>query len=166
MKQRNTIEQQVRQELGRGHEKKEILTRLSKRGDSRDDLVFYLNNLPEEEQRKRYLWINRLLCILLVILTVGKLYGVAMLQLTAIGASRFSPLLLLDLIVPMINFYVLSKILRFQRQGYQFMIVLGILALIRPENRLQPDLSLHLVVTALSALLLLRLFPGQGRLQA
>ncbi len=163
MKQQNATEQLVRKELGRGHKKQEILARLSKKGDS-DDLVFYLNNLPEEQQRKQYLWVNRLLCLLLTVLTVGKLYVMARLQLAAMGSGQFSPLLLINLIVPMINFYVLSKILRFHRQGYQFMIVLGVLAFVRPENRAQPDLTLYLCITALSILLLLRLFPKKDRI--
>ncbi len=163
MKQQKAIEQLVRQELRRGYKKQEILTRLSKKGD-RDDLIFYLNNLPEEQQRRKYLWTNRLLCLLLTILTVGKLYVIAMIQLAAMSSGRFSPLLLIDLIVPMINFYVLSKIIRFHRQGYQFMIVLGALAFVRPENRAQPDLTLYLCVTSLSVLLLLRLFPKSEKL--
>ncbi len=64
----------------------------------------------------------------------------------------------------MINFYVLSKIIRFRRQGYQFMIVLGVLAFVQPENRAQPDLTLYLCITSLSILLLLRLFPKKGRI--
>jgi len=163
MKQQNATEQLVRKELGRGHKKQEILARLSKNGD-RDDLVFYLNNLPEERQRKQYLWVNHLLCLLLTVLTVGKLYVMARLQLAAMGSGQFSPLLLIDLIVPMINFYVLSKIIRFHRQGYQFMIVLGALAFVRPENRAQPELTLYLCITALSILLLLRLFPKKEKL--
>ncbi|MCF6187491.1 MAG: hypothetical protein L3J49_08475 [Desulfobulbaceae bacterium] len=163
MKQQNATEQLVRKELDRGHTKQEILARLSKKGD-RDDLVFYLNNLPEEQQRRQYLWVNRLLCLLLTVLTVGKLYVMARLQLAAMGSGQFSPLLLINLIVPMINFYVLSKIIRFQRQGYQFMIVLGVLAFVRPENRAQPDLTLYLCITALSILLLLRLFPKKDKI--
>ena len=164
MKQQNVIEQLVRKELGRGHKKQEILTRLSKKVDNYN-LVFYLNNLPEEQQRRQYLWVNRLLCLLLTVLTVGKLYVTARLQLAAMGLGQFSPLLLIDLIVPIINFYVLSKIVRFQRQGYQFMIVLGVLAFVHPENRVQPNLTLYLCITALSIILLLRLFPKKDRIQ-
>lgn len=164
MKRQNSIEQLVRQELRHGHRKKEILARLSKE-NNRDDLLFYLNNLPEEQQQRQHLWINRILCLLLAVVTIKKLYSVSLLQLAAIAAGQFSPLLLLDLIVPMINFYVLSKIIRFHRQGYQFMAVLGILALVRPENRLMPDLAIHLVVIALSIFLLLRLFPKQKRIE-
>ncbi len=49
---------------------------------------FYLNNLPEEQRRRRYLWINHLLCLLLTVLTVGKLYVMAMLQLAAMAQAN------------------------------------------------------------------------------
>jgi hypothetical protein len=163
MKKQNKIEQLVRLELSRGHSKQEILTRLSQEND-RDEVLFLLNILPEEQLRRQHLWLNRLLCLLLLAITVKKLYDMAMLQLAAISTNQFSPLLLLDLIVPMINFYVLSKILRFHRQGYQFMAVLGVLALLRPENRMQPDLSLYIIIVGLSVLLLLRLFPKNRKI--
>ena len=75
--------------------------------------------------------------------------------------NPFSPMLLLDLIVPAINFFVLSKIIRFHRQGYQFMAVLGILALVQPENRVMPYRAMYLIIIGLSFFLLLRLFPEQ-----
>jgi len=162
MKQPNPLEQLVRQELRQGHSKKSILSRLSRDHD-KNDLAFYLNNLPEEQQRRQHLWINRLLCVVLLVLTLKKLYFMAMLQMAAIAAGQFSPLLLIDLIVPMINFYVFYKLIRFHRQGYQFMTILGILALVRPENRVMPDLTMYLVVIALSVFLLVRLFPKQKR---
>ena len=59
----------------------------------------------------------------------------------------------------MINFYVLSKIIRFHRQGYQFMVVLGVLALVRPENRISPDLWFYLAIIGLSFFLLKQFFP-------
>ncbi len=163
MKKQNKIEQQVRLELSRGYSKQKISARLSQE-NNRDDVLFFLNILPEELLRKQYLWVNRLLCLLLLTITVKKLYDMAMLQLTAISTNQFSPLLLLDLIVPAINFYVLSKIFRFHRQGYQFMAVLGMLALLRPENRIQPDLSLYIIIIGLSALLFLRLFPKNRKI--
>lgn len=164
MKKENKIENMVRRELAEGKRKKQVLADLSRNND-KDDVLFFLNNLPNENQRRRYLWINRLLCLLLLTITIKKLYDMALLQLAAMTTSQFSPLLLLDLIVPMINFYVLSKLIRFQRQGYQFMIVLGVLALVRPENRVMPDLPMHLVIIGLSTLLLLRLFPKKNRLE-
>jgi hypothetical protein len=163
MKKQNKIERLIRLELRKGHDKQNILKRLSPEND-KEDVLFFLNILPEEQLRRRYQWLNRLLCLLLLAITVKKLYDMAMLQLAAIYAGQFSLLLLLDLIVPMINFYVLSRILRFHRQGYQFMIVLGVLALLRPENRVQPDLSLYLAIIGLSILLFLRLFPKNRKI--
>ncbi|HHD64634.1 MAG TPA: hypothetical protein ENK96_09800, partial [Desulfobulbaceae bacterium] len=84
MKKQNKIEQQVRLELSRGYSKQKISARLSQE-NNRDDVLFFLNILPEELLRKQYLWVNRLLCLLLLTITVKKLYDMAMLQLTAIS---------------------------------------------------------------------------------
>ncbi|NOQ45320.1 MAG: hypothetical protein GQ559_01375, partial [Desulfobulbaceae bacterium] len=110
-------------------------------------------------------WINWLLVIVLLAVTVKKLYFMALVQLNAVAVNQFSPLLLLDLIVPAINFYILIKIIYFHRQGYQFMAVLGILALVRSENRVMPDLAMYLVIIGLSVFLLSRLFPKHERLE-
>ncbi len=158
MNKTNTLEQRVRRELTGGRGKKQILADLSRKHD-REEVLYILNNIPDEDRRQRYLWFNRLLCLLLFIITVKKLYDMALLQLTAVAVHQFSPLLLLDLIVPMINFYVLSKLIRFHRQGYQFMVVLGVLALVRPENRISPDLWFYLAIIGLSLFLLKQFFP-------
>lgn len=164
MKEKNPAEQAIRHALQQGRLKKEILTSLSQKYDT-GDLLFYLNNIPEEQQRRHYLWLNRLLCLCLFLITIKKLYDLAMLQLLAIQTGHFSPILLLDLIVPMINFYILSKLIRFHRQGYQFMAILGILALIRPENRIMPDMPIYLLIIILSFHLLFRLFPKNNILK-
>ncbi len=158
-----TPEKTIRQLLRQGVGKKTILDRLD--GDyDRDDLVFYLNNLPAEPLRRRFLPLNLLLCLILLARTLKTLYFSAMFQLSARAAGQFSPLLFLDLVVPMINFYVLAKLLRCQRQGYQFMLVLGVLALFRPENRVMPDLAGYLLILALSGLLYTLLFPRSSAL--
>ncbi len=158
------LEQHILAELKKGGSKQSILKKLETK-DNRDDLVWYLNHLPTGKGRKESQWINWLLVIVLLALTIKKLYFMAMVQLNAAAIGQFSPMLLLDLIVPAINFFVLSKIIRFQRQGYQFMAVLGVLALVRPENRVAPDLALYLIVTSLSIFLLLRLFPKQDKIE-
>ena len=154
------LEQQILAELKKGDSKQHILKKLETK-ENRDDLIWHLNYLPTGKARRDGKWLNWLLVIVLLVLTIKKLYFMAMVQLNASAIGQFSPLLLLDLIVPAINFYVLSKIIRFQRQGYQFMAVLGVLALVRPDNRVMPDLLMYLVITGLSIFLLLRLFPKQ-----
>jgi hypothetical protein len=156
------LEKQVLDELKKGSSKQQILNTFST-PENREDLVWYLNHFPTGRRRKENLWVNWLLITVLLAVTLNTLYFIAMIQLRALAVEQFSPMLLLDLIVPAINFFVLSKIVRFHRQGYQFMAVLGILALFRPENRYMPNLALYLVIIALSVFLLLRLFPKQDR---
>lgn len=157
------LEQQILGELKKGAEKQNILQKLGTK-DNRDDLAWYLNHFPTGKGRKHNQWINWLLIIVLLAVTLNKLYFIALVQLNALAVDQFSPVLLLDLIVPAINFFVLSKIIRFHRQGYQFMAVLGILALVRPENQVMPNLAMYLVIIGLSIFLLLRLFPKQERI--
>jgi hypothetical protein len=160
----DALEKQVLAELKKGTPKQQVLKKLST-ADNREDLVWNLNYFPTGKGRRDNRWVNWLLVVLLLAVTLNTLYFIAMIQLRALAVDQFSPMLLLDLIVPAINFFVLSKIVRFHRQGYQFMTVLGILALFRPENRYMPNLALYLVIIGLSIFLLLRLFPKQERIE-
>jgi len=158
------LEQQILGELKKGTGKLNVLKKLETE-DNHEDLVWYLNHLPTGKGRKNHQWINWLLIIVLLALTVKKLYFIALIQMNAAAVNQFSPMLLLDLVVPAVNFFVLNKIIRFQRQGYEFMTVLGVLALVRAENRVMPDLALYLVIIGLSVFLLLRMFPKKERLK-
>ncbi len=158
------LEQQVLEELKKGTAKQTILKQLGTK-DNREDLVWYLNHLPTGKARWDHQWLNWLLVTVLLILTLMKLYEIARLQIKAMHYDMFSPMLLLDLVVPAINFFVLNKIIRFQRQGYEFMTVLGVLALVQEENRLMPYLGMYLVIIVLSVFLLLRMFPKKERLK-
>jgi hypothetical protein len=158
------LEKQVLSELKKGTGKQNVLNKLETE-DNREDLVWYLNHLPTGKDRKDYKWINWLLIIVLLALTIKKLYFIALVQMNAASVNQFSPMLLLDLVVPAVNFFVLNKIIRFQRQGYEFMTVLGVLALVRAENRLMPDLAMYLVIIGLSVFLLLRMFPKKERVK-
>jgi hypothetical protein len=160
----DALEQQVLAELKKGTGKLNVLKKLEIR-DNREDLVWYLNHLPTGKDRKDHQWLNWLLIIVLLALTIKKLYFIALVQMNAAAVNQFSPMLLLDLVVPAVNFFVLNKIIRFQRQGYEFMTVLGVLALLRAENRFMPDLAMYLVIIGLSVFLLLRMFPKKERVK-
>ncbi len=160
----DALEQQVLAELKKGTGKLNVLKKLETR-ENREDLVWYLNHLPTGKGRKDHQWLNWLLIIVLLALTIKKLYFIALIQMNAASVNQFSPMLLLDLVVPAVNFFVLNKIIRFQRQGYEFMTVLGVLALVRAENRVMPDLGLYLVIISLSVFLLLRMFPKKERVK-
>ena len=158
------LEQQVLGELKKGTGKLNVLKKLETK-DNRDDLVWYLNHLPTGKGRKDHQWLNWLLIIVLLALTLMKLYEIARLQLKAMNHDMFTPMLMLDLVVPAVNFFVLNKIIRFQRQGYEFMAVLGVLALVLEENRHTPYLDMYLIIIVLSVFLLLRMFPKKERVK-
>ncbi|WP_457573473.1 hypothetical protein [Desulfolithobacter sp.] len=158
------LEEQVRKELKKGQKKESILVHLAT-PENRDNLIHILNNLPLEARRRQGQWLNYLLVTLVLTVTVKKIYLIAVVLLAAVKLDQFTPLLLLDLIVPAINFYVMRELLRFHRQGYQFMAVLGTLALLRGENRIFPDFYLYLSIIALSLFLLWKMFPNKEKLQ-
>ncbi len=158
------LEKQVVEELKKGVSKDQVRKKFQT-SENLEDLVWYLNAYPDGRKRAKAAWLNWLLIIVLLVLTFKKVYFIALMQLHAMGVGQFTPVLLLELIVPAINFFVLSKLVRFQSQGYQFMTVLGVLALIRADNRAMPDGGMYLVIIGLSIYLLLYLFPKKGRLQ-
>ena len=155
------LEQQVRAELKKGRSKKEILKSLAT-AENKEDITWYLEQYPTDKKRKKVVWLNWLLVLAVLTVTVKKLYFIALIQLNAVATDHFSFLLLVELLVPAINFYVLTKVIRFFRQGYQFIAVLAILALLRPENRIMPDGALYLMVIVLAVYLLLYLFPKRA----
>ncbi len=157
------LEKQVQGELKKGRSKQNILKGLAT-ADNREELSWILNQYPTDKKKQNTLFLNWLLILVLLIVTMKKLYFIALIQLNAISIHQFSPLLLVELIVPAINFYILTKLIRFYRQGYQFAAVLALLALIRPENRIMPDIVMYITVITLSVFLFLYLFPKQEKL--
>jgi hypothetical protein len=156
------LEKQVRTELKQGHSKQNILKKLAT-DKNKEDLEWYLDQYPTDQKRKKIRWLNYFLIFVILAVTVKKLYFIALIQLNAISVNQFSPLLLVELLVPAINFYILTKIITFYRQGYQFAVVLSLLALFRPENRVMPDVIMYLVTTTLALFLLQHLFPKEKK---
>ncbi|MFP7753688.1 hypothetical protein ACLG6S_03375 [Thermodesulfobacteriota bacterium B35] len=157
------LEKKVVAMLHGGSSKKAVLARLATK-DNHSELLAILNDLPTEARRRQHIWINWMLLVFLFAVTSRKIYQITLLFMAARAADRFSPLLLLNLIVPAINFYILREILLFHRRGYLFLALISVLALLRPENRVLPDLYLYPVMTALAVFLMLRLFPRSEKL--
>ena len=145
------LDKEIEQLLQEGKSKQSIYTQL-KKPDNQPRLLFHLNNKSLLRRRKEYLWINLSLAIVLLIMTLKRL-----LAISVTGAFDFY--LFFDFIVPTINFYVLREILRFQRKGYQFLVILTTLSFYYEVNRALPDLFINLGMIALAAFLYLRLFP-------
>ncbi len=157
-------ERKIRQILARASDRHHVWMQLRKQGDPRE-LISALNSYPTANRRRLWGWLSWLAVFLLLLLTIKQVYRTALLFIVAVSAGQFTPVLLLELVVPAINFYLLNKLISMQRQGFLFLAILMLLALFRPENRLMPDMALSLVLAGTGALLYFCLFPRKELLQ-
>jgi len=151
-----SIEKQVEDLLQQGLSKKTIWERLKKETDPYK-LHFFLNNSSLPANRKKFQILNLLLIVILAFFTFKKL-------LVAFSFGTLDLFLLLSLVVPIINIYILREILRFRRLGYKFLFVLSLLALVHPENHHLQELALLAIQIVLAGFLYLRLFPKKDAL--
>lgn len=153
----NTLEKKIEHSLLAGKSKQQTLDDLRQQDDA-VEIISILNDLSYPGRRQKILAANIFLILSVLTITGRQLF-------VAFQDGFVSPLLLiLSMIVPSIHLYLLKKIFRFQKMGYQFMGILAALALIRPENRLPPNLYLYLIIAALSGLLFFFLFPKNEQL--
>jgi len=147
----NKLSDKIEHLLREGKKKHQIWNSL-KGSENQASLVYLLNDLPTLKNRQTYLLLNMPLAAILLIMTGIKLFAAA-----SIGQANLY--FFLSLVVPIINIYVLKKILRFQRTGYQYLFVLSFLSLFQPENHRIIEVTLLGVMLFLSAFLYLRVFP-------
>ena len=147
----DSLEKQVEKLLQQRTSKKNIRQQLET-PDNRPKLLYHLNNKSLLFRRRKYMWLNLVLAAMLLFITLKRLLAIA-------GSGHYDFYLLLDFIVPTINFYILREILLFHRSGYIFLVVLTSLSFVYPENRMVPDLIVNLLMIGLSAFLYLRMFP-------
>ncbi|MHB8709346.1 MAG: hypothetical protein ACYC9I_10765, partial [Desulfuromonadales bacterium] len=102
--------------------------------------------------RRRYLYPNLAVCLVLAYLTLRGL--VLAFQMVDAGLWMIT-----YLVGPMIHLYVLRQLLRFRKIGYQLLFVLSLLSLLNPENRALPEVVLFPALAVAAGLLFLRLFP-------
>ena len=138
--------------LLRDGKRKERVWQSLKGSENQAELIFLLNDLPTLKNRQAFLLLNMPLAAILVIMTGIKLFA-------AIAIGQANIYFFLALVVPIINIYVLKKILRFQRTGYQYLFALSFLSLFQPENHHFLEVSLLGVMLFLSGFLYLRMFP-------
>jgi len=126
--------------------------------ENHEELVFLLNDLPTLKKRQTFLLLNLPLAALLVIMTGIKLFA-------AMAIGQVNYLFFLALVVPIINIYILKKILTFRRTGYQYLFVLSFLSLFQPENHRLIEIVILGVILFLSGFLYLRMFPKKEQLK-
>jgi hypothetical protein len=159
-----SLDQQMEKLMQSGASKRTILNKLST-PENRALLIRYLNNNALPGQRRDNRWINLLLASLLAFLTVERLMVTWMIFSSNNYSLQAAAYLILPLMIPLVNIYVLAKIMRFQRHGYLFLTVISILAFLQPINRTVPYLFLYLVMIGLSLFIMLRLYPKEEQLR-
>ncbi|HIJ78944.1 MAG: hypothetical protein OEY01_07725 [Desulfobulbaceae bacterium] len=146
------IEKEIESLLGQGQRKANILARLEGDQAQRPKVVFYLNNISMPGDRKKYQLYNLVLAGLLTFVTAKKL-------IATFSFGKIDLFLLISLIVPAVNIYLLREILRFRRLGYQFLFVVSVLAMVHPENHFIPEATMQVAIIVLSGFLYVKLFP-------
>ncbi|MCB2183177.1 MAG: hypothetical protein KQH63_14185 [Desulfobulbaceae bacterium] len=152
------IEKEIEGLLINGQNKKEIW-RKYKNHEEQHKALFYLNNLSNPTDRKKFLLLNLILVIFLTFITAKKL-------LTALSFGSVDLYLFLGLVVPTINIYVLREILKFHKTGYKFLFILSILSLVQPENHHIQELFILTVMIVLSGFLHQKMFPAKDAINA
>ena len=153
----NITEKEIEAFLLQGRNKKEIWETY-KDGEESQKVLFYLNNSATIEHRKKFMVPTLTLSALLLFMTAKKL-------LAAFSFGSLDVYLLLALVVPMINFYVLKEILRFHRLGFQFLFILSILSLVQPENHHLQEITILVVMIGISGYVYKQMFPKNEQLK-
>ncbi len=144
------LEDRVEELLAKGYTKEKIRN-LLKKDDEDGELDFYLKNISYPEDRVRYQFVNLSLFFILLFITIKKLYF-------ALSFGQLSIVMLLAMVVPTVNIYILREIMRYRRTGYLFCLVLSALSLVNAENRAFPEIVLVPAMVFLSGFLFAKLF--------
>lgn len=146
----NELYGKVDQLLHQGLNRHQVWSKL-KQDEDQDDLCHYLNTTALPQHRKKYLVLNIILAGVLSFMTCKKI-------LIALALGLKGLFLVLAMVVPLVNIYVLFRLMRFKRAGYQYLFVLSCLSLFQVENRFLQEWTMLAVMIVLSGFLYLKMF--------
>jgi hypothetical protein len=143
--------------IARGKNRFEIWQQLKDK-ENNVPLRHHLNNKALFKDKRSYRFLNIFLSLILLFVTISKILGIV---LYAKGMY-----MLVLLIVPMVNMYILKEILFFKRTGYQFLFIVTVLSLIYQENRHFPEILFIVSMLIITAFLYVKLFPKKDLIPA
>jgi len=147
---KDELTQQVDMLLSEGKSRFQIWKRI-KNNENATALRHCLNNKALLKDKKAYRYLNILLTLILLFVTTSKILGVVL-----FAKGLYIVILLL---VPMINMYILKEVFFFKRSGFMFLVILSTLSLIYQENRHFPEILFVLAMIAIASFLFFKLFP-------
>jgi len=154
---RQSLEKEIKSLLRKGQSKKTIFTKLAT-DNNKDELTNLLNNLPLGDRKKKTYIITLFLVVLLTLLTTKQILFIYLHENSNVS-------LILGFIAPIIHVYIIRELFLSHRLAYQILPLLSVLALLRPENRIAPDMYMYACMAILSGALYLFLFPKKEQLQ-
>lgn len=144
------IEKQIVQQLNSGLSREQVLKKM-KGVDDDDEIIYHLNSYATLANKRKYT-VPTLVLVGLVLLVTGKsvleIVGYGVLDMKAVAA----------LVIPLVNVYILRKLLCFHKNGFKFLFVLTLLSLVHKHNQYGIGLLVSLSMIILSGLLYWKLF--------
>ncbi len=153
---RQPLEEEIKILLRQGMSKESINRKL-KTDTNQYELANLLNNLPLGDRKKMTFAITLFLVALLVLLTIKQFLFIYLHENSNVS-------LILGLIGPMIHLFVMRQLLLSHRLAYQLLPLLSVLALLRSENQIVPDMYMYGGMAILSGALYLYLFPKKEQI--
>ena len=157
---KDELNTQIDMLLAKGNDRFEIWKRLKNKGN-KVALRHYLNNKALLKDKRTYRYVNIFLSLILLFVTIGKILGV-------VDDIRFAKgiYVLIYLIEPAVNMYILKEIVFFKRTGYQFLFIVSLLSLLYQGNREFPAILFTAAMILISVFLYLKIFPTKNLIPA
>ena len=149
---KDELNTQIDSLLAKGNDRFEIWKRL-KNKENKVALRHYLNNKALLKDKRTYRYLNIFLSLILLFVTVGKILGVVADIRLAKGIY-----ILIFLIEPAVNMYILKEIVFFKRTGYQFLFIISLLSLLYQGNREFPAVLFTVAMILISTFLYIKIF--------
>nr|MBF0221177.1 hypothetical protein [Desulfobulbaceae bacterium] len=144
------VEKQVVQELKSGLSRKKVFEKM-KGVDDDEEIIYHLNNYGTLANQKKYLVLTLVLVGLVLLVTAKSVFEIVtygVLDMRTVAA----------LVVPLVNVYILRKLLCFHKNGFRFLFVLTVLSLVHKHNQYGIGLMVSLAMIILSGFLYRKLF--------
>jgi hypothetical protein len=157
---KNELNTQIDMLIAKGNDRFEIWKRL-KNKENKVALRHSLNNKALSKDKRRYRYLNIFLSLILLFVTIGKILGV-------VNDIRFARgmYVLIFLIEPAVNMYILKEIVFFKRTGYQFLFIISVLSLLYQGNREFPAILFTAALILISAFLYMKIFSKKNLIPA
>ena len=119
--------------------------------DDADEIIYHVNSYSTLADKQKYMVLHLILVGLVLLVTSKSVYEIVhygVLDLRTMAA----------LVIPLVNIYIVRKLLYFHKNGYKFLFVLTLLSLVHKQNHYGVGLIISLMMIVLSGFLYKKFF--------